>query len=187
MIGVSAKKVGQGIEVFRFAFPAEDLEVDLTRIFFVRLEMCFTGYLGTHIGVQDLSRRSWLSQATNERDTKIKVRQMELRLEKSRVEVKDDVISKAEAIKVGYISYQKARTARQESEKYYQSILANLRMGKISSAVVKNALDAYNDSRQREVEALVGYNISLMQFDLATNILLEKYNVDVNRYLAESK
>jgi outer membrane protein TolC len=127
------------------------------------------------------------TQATNERDSKINVRQTELRLEKSRIEVKDDVVSKAEAIKVGYLSYQKARTARQESERYYQSILANLRMGKISVAVVKTALDAYYDSRQREVEALVQYNIFLMQFDLSTNLLLEKYNVDLNKYLAEAK
>ena len=70
---------------------------------------------------------------------------------------------------------------------YYASILANLRMGKISLAIVKNALDALNDSRQRELEGLVQYNIMLLQFDLATNELLEKYKVDVNKYLASAK
>ncbi|MGL4369708.1 MAG: TolC family protein, partial [Spirochaetota bacterium] len=121
------------------------------------------------------------------RDAKYKVQQSNLMLEKVRREVKDDVVTKAEMIKVVHTSYQKARVAREESEKYYNSIQRNLRMGKIPSSVVKNALDAMNDSRQRELEALVQYNIVLLQMDLATNELLEKYNVNINQYLSEVK
>ncbi|HEY1405933.1 MAG TPA: TolC family protein [Spirochaetota bacterium] len=124
------------------------------------------------------------AQGTALRDSRYKVRQAELNFEKIRLAVKDDVVSNAEQIKVGYTAYQKAKTARQESERYYQSIQANLRMGKISIAVVKNALDSLNSSRQNELNALVQYNIILLQFDLATNELLEKYKVDVDKYIA---
>ncbi|HNX58202.1 MAG TPA: TolC family protein, partial [Spirochaetota bacterium] len=127
------------------------------------------------------------ASGTKLRDSRYKVRQAELNLEKTKLEVKDDVVSKAEQIKVGYTSYQKAKFARQESERYYQSILSNLRMGKISIAVVKNALDSLNSSRQAELNALVQYNIILLQFDLSTNELLEKYKVDVNKYIADAK
>jgi hypothetical protein len=127
------------------------------------------------------------TQAANERDARAKLKQSELDLEKTRKVIRDDVTSKAEMIKVTFTSFQRARASRLEYDRYYQGILANLRMGKTSSAVVKNALDAYNDSRQREQEALVQYNVALMQFDIATNLLLEKYSVDVEKYVAEAK
>jgi hypothetical protein len=127
------------------------------------------------------------TQFANERDARAKLRQAELDLDRLRLVVKDDVASKVESIKVAYTSYQRAKTSRQEYERYYNSILGNLRMGKTSSAVVKNALDSYNDSRQKEHEALVNFNISLLQFDISTNQLLEKYNIDVNKYISEAK
>jgi outer membrane protein TolC len=127
------------------------------------------------------------NQAANERDARAKLKQSELDLEKTRKLIRDDVISKAEMIKVSFTSFQRARASRLEYDRYYQGILANLRMGKTSSAVVKNALDAYNDSRQREQEALVQYNVALMQYDIAINMLLEKYSVDVEKYIAEAK
>ncbi len=127
------------------------------------------------------------AKGTQLRDSRYKVRQAELNLERTRLEVKDDVVSKAEQIKVGHTAYQKAKIAREESERYYRSILANLRMGKISIAVVKNALDSLNSSRQTELNALVQYNVLLLQFDLATNELLEKYKVDVDKYIADAK
>jgi outer membrane protein TolC len=127
------------------------------------------------------------TQYANERDARAKLRQSELDLDRIRLIVKDDVLSKAESIKIAYESYQRARTSLQQYERYYSSILANLRMGKTSSAVVKNALDAYNDSRQKEHGALVNYNITLLQFDISTNQLLEKYNIDVDKYISEAK
>lgn len=127
------------------------------------------------------------TQYANERDARAKLRQSQLDLDRVRLIVKDDISSKAESIKIAYESYQRSRTSRQQYERYYTSILGNLRMGKTSSAVVKNALDAYNDSRQKEHSALVNYNITLLQFDISTNQLLEKYDIDVDKYIAEAK
>jgi len=49
--------------------------------------------------------------------------------------------------------------------------------------VVKNALDAMIDSRQRELNALVQYNITLLRYDLATNFMFDRYKIDVNAYI----
>lgn len=124
------------------------------------------------------------AQETSSRDAGFKLRQAQIAYDNLKLEVKDDVQEKAEMIQVAFTSYQKAKVARVESERYYASILANLRMGKIALANVKNALDAMNDSRQRELEALVQYNLSILQFDIATNTLLEKYNIDSAKYIS---
>jgi outer membrane protein TolC len=127
------------------------------------------------------------AQKTSARDGRFKVRQAELAIEKVKRAVRDDVIGKSEQIKVMFTAYQKAKTSRQESERYYQSVVGNLRMGKVSVTVVKTALDSLNASRQQELAALVQYNVALLQFDLATNELLEKYNVDINSYIAAAQ
>lgn len=125
--------------------------------------------------------------AVTVRDAEYKVQQSKLRLDKIRRAVKDDIISKAEQVRVVFTGYQKAKLAREESERYFYSIQNYLRMGKVTSAVVKNALDSLTSSRQSELEALVAYNLTLVQMDLATNELLEKYNVNTEQYLSEVK
>lgn len=121
------------------------------------------------------------------RDAEYQSQQTKLRLEKARREIKDDVVSKADQIRVVYTMYQKMKVAREESERYFASIQNYLRMGKVKSADVKNALDTLTASRQRELQALIAYNMTLVQMDIATNELLEKYNVDVKQYLASAK
>jgi hypothetical protein len=49
--------------------------------------------------------------------------------------------------------------------------------------VVKNGLDAMIETRQRELEALVQYNVALLQLDLAKNELFDRYKIDVNKYI----
>ena len=73
--------------------------------------------------------------------------------------------------------------ARKQSELFYQGMLRDLRLGRLSSAIAKNGLDALVQSREMELQALVGYNISLLKFDVARNILFEKYNIDVDKYI----
>jgi outer membrane protein TolC len=125
--------------------------------------------------------------AVTVRDAEYKSQQTKLRLEKARREIKDDVVSKADQIRVMYSSYQKMKVAREESERYFWSIQNYLRMGKAKSADVKTALDTLTSSRQRELQVLIYYNQSLLGMDLATNELLEKYNVDVRQYLKSAE
>jgi hypothetical protein len=52
---------------------------------------------------------------------------------------------------------------------------------------VKFALDSLVQARQGELEALVQYNVALLQFDLARNEIFDRYNVDVEKYIRVDK
>lgn len=124
-----------------------------------------------------------MEQQTGERDARFRVEQAKLQVDKYKRVVRDDVVSKFEHIETYHAMYKKAQEARNQSELYYQRLLANLRRGRFTAAVVKNGLDAMVMSRQRELEALVAYNISLLQFDIAKNELFDRYKIDVNKYI----
>jgi hypothetical protein len=118
-----------------------------------------------------------------ERNARFKLKQAKIQLDKYTRTVKDDVMNSTDNIETTFKVYQKAITARRQSELFYQGMLTNLRRGKITSAVAKNGLDALVQSREQELQALVGYNIALLQFDVARNVLFEKYNIDVEKYI----
>ncbi|OHD65726.1 MAG: hypothetical protein A2176_13915 [Spirochaetes bacterium RBG_13_51_14] len=120
---------------------------------------------------------------TQERNARFKVRQAEIQLEKYKRTVKDDIMNATDNIETSFRIYQKAMEARKQSELFYRGMLRDLGLGRLNSAVVKNGLDAIVESRERELQALVGYNIALLQFDVARNILFEKYNIDVDKYI----
>lgn len=122
-------------------------------------------------------------QTANERNAKFKVKQAQLHVDKTRREVKDDVASKIEQIRTMHSLYENAREARIQSELFYTNMLINMHRGRLTAAVVKNGLDALVGSRQRELEALVYYNASLIQFEIAKNELWERYAIDVDKYI----
>lgn len=123
-------------------------------------------------------------QKTNERDSRYEIKQNKLRLQKITREVKDDIRTRVDNIKTNYKLYEKAKEARVQSERYYLRLHSYLRRGRFTAATVKNGLDAMVDSRQRELEALVAYNISLLELELAQNELFKKYNIDIDKYIA---
>ncbi len=104
-----------------------------------------------------------------------------------RLEVRDDVLSKLDRVRMMHQVLLKTRNIRLESEMYYRKILVRFRQGKVSSVAMKNALDAMVQSRQRELEVLVGYNVALLELDLAKNEMFERYNVDIGKYLSMKK
>jgi len=118
-----------------------------------------------------------------ERNARFRIKQAELQLDKYKRTVKDDIMNSTDNIESSYRLYQKAMEARKQSELFYQGMLRDLRLGRLSSAIAKNGLDALVQTRESELQALVGYNISLLQFDVARNILFEKYNIDVDKYI----
>jgi hypothetical protein len=118
-----------------------------------------------------------------ERNARFRMKQAELQLDKYKRTVKDDIMNSTDNIESSYRLYQKAMEARKQSELFYQGMLRDLRLGRLNSAIAKNGLDALVQSREMELQSLVGYNISLLQFDVARNILFEKYNIDVDKYI----
>ena len=118
-----------------------------------------------------------------ERNARFRLKQAELQLQKYKRQVKDDIMNSTDNIDTMYRLYQKTMEARKQSELFYQGMMRDLGMGRLSSAVVKNALDAMVQSREAELQALVGYNVSLLQYDVARNVLFERYGIEVDKYI----
>jgi len=124
---------------------------------------------------------------TNLRNAYLKIRQSELAVESLKLEVRDDVLSKYDLVKLQFGVLGKSRQMRNESEMYYQQIMAKFRQGKVASVAMKSALDTVVAARQRELESLVTYNVALLQLDLSKNEIFERYNVDVEKYIKQVK
>jgi outer membrane protein TolC len=122
-------------------------------------------------------------QKVRERNASFQLKQAEIALEQVRRNISDDIKNQIDNINASYIEYKSARESRIESETYYNKMINNLLKGRLDSATVKNGLDAFVMSRQAEINALVGYNISLFQFLVAKNQLWEKFDIDVEEYI----
>ncbi|MFH0975781.1 MAG: TolC family protein [Spirochaetota bacterium] len=118
------------------------------------------------------------------RNSYFKAKQTEYNLQNIKLEVRDDIHSNIESVELQHITLAKSRIARKESETYYQKLLVRFRQGKVNSVAMKLALDSMVQSRQQELEALVGYNIAVLQLDMAKNEIFERYNINVEKYLS---
>jgi len=126
-------------------------------------------------------------QKIKERNARWNIEQAKTQLEKYRRIVKDDVTSKYENIQTTYELYTKAREARIQAELYYNKMLANLRRGRFTAASVREALDALIGTKEQELQLLVAYNASLLEFEVAKNELFETYKIDVEKYIPKEK
>ncbi|HPS88141.1 MAG TPA: hypothetical protein PLY36_15420, partial [Spirochaetota bacterium] len=111
------------------------------------------------------------------------VEQSKQRLEKARRNVRDDVTTKIENISAGYQLYTEAKEARRQAELYYNNMLTNLRRGRFAASSVRDALDAVVKTREMELQLLVVYNFSLVEFEVSKNELFETYNIDISKYI----
>ncbi len=119
------------------------------------------------------------------RNAHFRLRQAEINLEELKKEIRDDVLDKMDAVRVQHEVLLNSRQMLAQSEMHYSKVLARARTGRFNAVVVKNALDALIDARQRELESLVRFNIALLQFDLAKNEIFERYKIDIDRILRE--
>jgi len=123
----------------------------------------------------------------NERNARFKLKQAKISLDKTRRTVRDEMKTSMETIQTSHILYTKAHNARVQAEAFYFKMLKNLRRGRLDSATVKNGLDAMTETRQNELQALIYFNLSLLQFEVAKNELWEKYNINVDDYIPKDK
>lgn len=123
----------------------------------------------------------------NERNARFKLKQAKISLNKTRRTVRDEMKTSMETIQTSHTLYTKAHNARVQAEAFYYKMLKNLRRGRLDSATVKNGLDAMTQTRQNELQALIYFNLSLLQFEVAKNELWEKYNINVDDYIPKDK
>lgn len=122
---------------------------------------------------------------TDVRNSHLHVKQAKIKLEDMKQEIRDDVLNKLERVRLQHKVLIKTRNARVQSEAYYYRLMARARQGKFNSVQVKNALDSVTHARQQELEMLVQYNISLLQFELAKNEIFDKYKIDIEKIIKE--
>lgn len=123
------------------------------------------------------------SQKADERNAGWIVEQSKQRLEMTRRYVKDDVITKIENISTGYQLYGDAKEARKQAELYYNNMLVNMRRGRFAASSVRDAMDALVKTREMELQLLVVYNASLIEFELSKNELFEAYSINIDKYI----
>lgn len=113
------------------------------------------------------------------------VEQSKKRLETAGRYVRDDVLTKIENINTNHDLYKNAKDARKEAELYYYTMLTNMKRGRFAASTVRDAINALVNCREVELQLLVMYNASLLEFEVAKNELFETYNIDINKYLPE--
>ncbi len=123
----------------------------------------------------------------NQRNAGMQLSQSRIKMQNIEQEIRDDVLTRLENVRLTFEIFQTSRTSRKESEAFYSRMLARTRTGKLNFQLVGQALENMVANRQRELESLVNYNIALLQFDLAKNEIFERYGVDVEKILEKVK
>jgi outer membrane protein TolC len=123
----------------------------------------------------------------NQRNAGMQLSQSRIKMQNIEQEIRDDVLTRLENVRLTFEIFQTSRTSRKESEAFYSRMLARTRTGKLNFQLVGQALENMVANRQRELESLVNYNIALLQFDLAKNEIFERYNIDVEKVLEKVK
>jgi outer membrane protein TolC len=123
----------------------------------------------------------------NQRNAGMQLAQARIKLQNIEQEIRDEVLTRLENVRLTFEIFQNSRTSRKESEAFYNRMLARTRTGKLNFQLVGQALENMVANRQRELESLVNYNIALLQFDLAKNEIFERYKVDVEKILDKVK
>ncbi|MCL1833680.1 MAG: TolC family protein [Leptospirales bacterium] len=123
------------------------------------------------------------NQKVNKRNSEWRVEQTKYQVDKYKRIVKDDVASKIERVNTNYTLYQKTKEARTQAGLYHEKMLTNLRRGRLTAAAARNSLDALVNSRQQELQSLILFNVSLLEFEVAKNELFERYSIDVEKYI----
>ncbi len=122
---------------------------------------------------------------TSVRDSRLTIKQREIEIEELKSEIRDDVLNRLEHVRLAHDVLLKTRRVRTESEAYYAKVIARSNQGRLNATVVKIAMDSLNSSRQEELARLIEFNVALLRLDLAKNEIFERYQIDIEKLIAE--
>ena len=118
-----------------------------------------------------------------QRNAYLKKKQAKIEVEDLKQVIRDEVTGRLERVKHNHEILKKNRIVTVEAVKYYNRLFLRSRQGRFNSVSVKSALDSLIDARQKELEALIQFNVSILQFDLAKNEVFERYDVNIEKLL----
>ncbi len=116
---------------------------------------------------------------TDARNALIDLEKLEVKERELRRQISDDIYQGFDEIQVSYDSVLESQKALDANKSYYAGLLNRFRQGRFNSTFIKNALDAIIQSENTLTQSLVNYNIALVRYDLARNMLFTKYKVDI--------
>lgn len=121
------------------------------------------------------------------RDAEYQLKQALLKRNELKAEIEDEVIDGIAAVKVTYFSLEKAEEMLTESEKYFNALVRRLQQGRISTIEVKDAVDMIVQAYHYQTEAAINYNLALLNLDLITNTIFDKYDIQIDKIIEEQK
>ncbi|MCB1175558.1 MAG: TolC family protein [Leptospiraceae bacterium] len=123
------------------------------------------------------------SARVDARNARIDLQRMRITERKMHRQIRDEILSGSEQIKVAHLAVQNAQNALQQTQAYYNGLIYRYRQGRFTAVAVKEALDQLVQARQAYTEALVNFNISLIRYDFIRNKVFTKYDIDVYKVL----
>jgi hypothetical protein len=91
------------------------------------------------------------------------------------------------SVQTAYIAVEKTKIMVNNSQRYLEALLLRVQQGKLSTVELKNAVDMRVAANNSYAQALTGYNMALLNLNLITNTVFEKYHLDINSVVKEKK
>lgn len=152
----------------------------------------FVEALGDATGAQRSSSELSLSMSYmfDNKANEVNVRNSEYqyeqaKLEKNRIEndIKYELDDALRQVELSGSSLKKVKLAGKEVDTYINSLLARLAQGKVSTAVMQDAVDMLVLYRTTQTQTINALNLALLNVDMVTNTLFEKNGINVDEYM----
>ncbi|PJZ69260.1 channel protein TolC [Leptospira perolatii] len=117
------------------------------------------------------------------RDSEISVHQASLKEQEVKNEVRDDVRGRIDSLEASYRIYKNSIVTEHETMNYYNGVLRSFRQGRADAVAVKNALDTLVRDQLALTQAKVNFNIDLMRYYVAKNVLLERFDLSADKLI----
>jgi len=121
------------------------------------------------------------------RNSAYQVAQAKLQIQNLKNQIRDEVSDGVDTIKTAYVGVEKTRIMVVDSQRYLDALLIRLQQGKLSTIELKSAVDMMVAANNSYAEALTRYNMTLLNLDLVTNTVFEKYHLDIKSFVKELK
>ncbi|PKA16790.1 TolC family protein [Leptospira haakeii] len=121
--------------------------------------------------------------AAGRRDSEIGVRQATLKENEVKNEVRDDLRGRIDSLEASYKIYKNSIVTEKETQNYYSGVVRSFQQGRADAVAVKNALDTLVRDQLSLTQAKVNFNIDLMRYYIAKNMLLERFDLDAEKLI----
>ncbi len=124
-----------------------------------------------------------LNSLVDRRNARVDLKIAKIQIEKTKRQVRDDLIEAQELVKVRYQQVNRTKKILTRSRRYYNGILRGYRSGRFAVTNIKEALDSLVQAELNFNSSRIDFNVAIIRYDLACNRLFAKYNIDIDKML----